>query len=144
MVGSQRVARETFVWSRIQHRNLHPLLGYRSQPQPQLISPWCHHGNLSDYLKANPDLSRLDKLTLVRPRSLFPQREKFDAALDRSIKQLMDSNISIHELLRYPMLISSQRTCLSTIGARRRSPISDLVGSCTVSTSHAGLQPARR
>ncbi|KIO27715.1 hypothetical protein M407DRAFT_72743, partial [Tulasnella calospora MUT 4182] len=60
-----RIAREAFVWSRIQHRNLHPLLDYHSQPRPRFISPWCRHGNLMDYIRANPSLSRLDKLQLI-------------------------------------------------------------------------------
>ncbi|KIO16631.1 hypothetical protein M407DRAFT_85788, partial [Tulasnella calospora MUT 4182] len=56
---------EIFVWSQTKHSNLHPLLGYRSLPRPQLISPWCRHGNLTVYLQANPDLSRCDKLRLI-------------------------------------------------------------------------------
>lgn len=62
----QRLRREVFVWSRTAHPNLHPLLGYRSQPRPRLISPWCRHGNLTHYIRNNPSLSRLDKLRLVR------------------------------------------------------------------------------
>ncbi|KIO28062.1 hypothetical protein M407DRAFT_72330 [Tulasnella calospora MUT 4182] len=57
--------REVFVWSQTTHPNLHPLLGYRSQPRPRLISPWCRHGNLTHYLRNNPGLSRLDKLRLI-------------------------------------------------------------------------------
>ncbi|KIO32986.1 hypothetical protein M407DRAFT_210413, partial [Tulasnella calospora MUT 4182] len=61
----QRVKREAFIWSRTEHANLHPFLGYRSQPRPSLISPWCRHGNLSDYLRASPGLPRVDKLILI-------------------------------------------------------------------------------
>ncbi|KAG8950904.1 hypothetical protein FRC04_006968, partial [Tulasnella sp. 424] len=60
-----RIKREVFVWSQITHPNLQPLLGYRLEPQPQLISPWRHHGNLEEYLRENPDLSRYDKLQLI-------------------------------------------------------------------------------
>ncbi|KAG9041017.1 hypothetical protein FS837_012818 [Tulasnella sp. UAMH 9824] len=60
-----RMKREVFVWRQMEHPNLHPLLGYRSQPQPQLISPWCRHGNLTCYLRKNPRLSRLAKLRLI-------------------------------------------------------------------------------
>ncbi|KIO32985.1 hypothetical protein M407DRAFT_65924, partial [Tulasnella calospora MUT 4182] len=52
-------------WRVITHPNLHPFLGYRSQPEPMLISPWCHHGNIADYLERKPGLSRLDKLRLI-------------------------------------------------------------------------------
>lgn len=65
--AEMRIGREASVWSRLQHPNIHPLLDYQSQPRPRSISPWCRHGNLSDYLEAHPSLSRLDKLTLVRP-----------------------------------------------------------------------------
>lgn len=60
-----RVKREAFIWSRTIHPNLHPFLGYRLLPRPRLISPWCRHGNLSDYLRASPGLPRLDKLNLI-------------------------------------------------------------------------------
>ncbi|KAG9041571.1 hypothetical protein FS837_012078 [Tulasnella sp. UAMH 9824] len=63
--ADSRLKREVFVWSQITHPNLHPILGYRSQPQPRLISPWCHHGNVKDYLRANPGLSKCDKLRLL-------------------------------------------------------------------------------
>ncbi|KIO32693.1 hypothetical protein M407DRAFT_66410, partial [Tulasnella calospora MUT 4182] len=59
------IKREVFVWSQTKHPNLHPLLGYRSRPQPRLISPWCSRGNLMDYLRENPGLSRRDKLRLI-------------------------------------------------------------------------------
>lgn len=61
-----RLKREIFVWSQTTHPNLHPLLGYRSVPQPRIISPWCRNGNLKDYLRATPGLARADKLRLVR------------------------------------------------------------------------------
>ncbi|KIO32988.1 hypothetical protein M407DRAFT_46371, partial [Tulasnella calospora MUT 4182] len=57
---------EAFIWSQTQHPNLHPFFGYRSEPRPRLISPWCRHGNLSDYLRASPGLPRLDKMILIR------------------------------------------------------------------------------
>ncbi|KIO22242.1 hypothetical protein M407DRAFT_51870, partial [Tulasnella calospora MUT 4182] len=56
---------EVTVWMQAKHRHIHPLLGYRSKPQPQLISPWCRHGNLTDYLRENPFLSRIEKLQLA-------------------------------------------------------------------------------
>ncbi|KIO28102.1 hypothetical protein M407DRAFT_72347 [Tulasnella calospora MUT 4182] len=61
----QRMKREVFIWSQTNHPNLHPLLGYRSEPKPRLISPWWRHGHLTHYLRENPGLSRLDKLRLI-------------------------------------------------------------------------------
>ncbi|KAG9048233.1 hypothetical protein FS837_000432 [Tulasnella sp. UAMH 9824] len=60
-----RIKREVFIWSRANHPNVHPFLGYRTVPQPMLVSPWCQHGNLSDYLRDNPNLARADKLKLI-------------------------------------------------------------------------------
>ncbi|KIO22245.1 carbohydrate-binding module family 1 protein, partial [Tulasnella calospora MUT 4182] len=65
----QRLKREVLVWTRVQHRNIHPLLGFWSQPSPRLISTWCRHGNLTDYLRSNPDLSRFEK-TIQAARGL--------------------------------------------------------------------------
>ncbi|KAG8954936.1 hypothetical protein FRC04_010420 [Tulasnella sp. 424] len=68
-----RMKREVLAWSQTTHPNLHPLLGYRSKPRPRLISPWCRHGNLTDYMLKNPGLSKLDKLRFIHQtgRALF-------------------------------------------------------------------------
>ncbi|KAG8917276.1 hypothetical protein FRC01_002567, partial [Tulasnella sp. 417] len=65
-----RFKRELIVWTQRIHPNLHPCLGYRLEPRPRLISPWCRHGNLTDYLSGNPDLSRVDKLRLIYQAAL--------------------------------------------------------------------------
>ncbi|KAG8984290.1 hypothetical protein FRB90_005426 [Tulasnella sp. 427] len=65
IIQVQRMKRETLVWTRAKHKNIHPLLGFRSQPDPRLISPWCRHGNLIDYLHSNETLSDAAKLTLI-------------------------------------------------------------------------------
>ncbi|KIO24141.1 hypothetical protein M407DRAFT_213258, partial [Tulasnella calospora MUT 4182] len=54
--------REVFIWTRLNHQNIHPILGFRSQPSAHLISNWCYHGNLAEYLRCNPQFSRLEKL----------------------------------------------------------------------------------
>ncbi|KAG8924561.1 hypothetical protein FRC01_011347 [Tulasnella sp. 417] len=61
----ERMMQEVLVWNQRKHPNLYPLLGYCSQPQPRLVSPWSRHGNLSNYLAANSGLSELDKLQLI-------------------------------------------------------------------------------
>ncbi|KAF9443788.1 kinase-like protein [Macrolepiota fuliginosa MF-IS2] len=53
-------ARETMVWSRLTHPNLLPFYGiYRSGDHLCLVSPWKEDGNISDYLKTNPEVARL-------------------------------------------------------------------------------------
>lgn len=76
----QRLKREAWVWGHVKHPNLHTILGYRSEPRPMLISPWYRHGDISDYLKKNPDLSRMDKLKLVRSRFITKARARYHFA----------------------------------------------------------------
>ncbi|KIO18272.1 hypothetical protein M407DRAFT_84128, partial [Tulasnella calospora MUT 4182] len=57
--------RELLAWSKAKHRHIHPLLGFRAKPEPQLISPWCSQGNLTNYLANNPELSSFTKLHLI-------------------------------------------------------------------------------
>ncbi|KAG8950781.1 hypothetical protein FRC04_007201 [Tulasnella sp. 424] len=59
-----RLKREVAVWTRLIHPNVHPLLGFRTRPEPCLISPWCQNGDLGDYLHNNPNVSRPDKIQL--------------------------------------------------------------------------------
>lgn len=61
----KRLKRERVVWKSVKHRNIHPLLGFRSWPSPRLVSGWCQHGNLADYLRNNPEISRQDKIQLI-------------------------------------------------------------------------------
>ncbi|KAG9037376.1 hypothetical protein FS837_001440 [Tulasnella sp. UAMH 9824] len=65
-----RMKRETLIWKRANHRNVHTFLGFRLAYEPQLISPWCSNGNLSDYLVFNPQLSTFNKLKLVHQSAL--------------------------------------------------------------------------
>ncbi|KAJ8695215.1 hypothetical protein PTI98_007828 [Pleurotus ostreatus] len=61
----QYLHRETFVWSTLKHPNILDLLGICSglnnstSRVPALISPYCPHGNLRDFLRLNPDTMRL-------------------------------------------------------------------------------------
>lgn len=65
-----RIKREALIWTRTTHRHIHPCLGYRVSDEPQLISPWCSHGNLSDYLTVTKDLTSREKLLLIRQAAL--------------------------------------------------------------------------
>ncbi|KAG5643099.1 hypothetical protein DXG03_001563 [Asterophora parasitica] len=52
--------REVLTWSRLDHPNVLPFLGaHRSQRNEfVLVSIWCNHGNVSDFLKEHPDHDR--------------------------------------------------------------------------------------
>ena len=64
---SQEFRKEAVMWKYLKHPNVLPFLGATIDP-PQLISVWVPGGNLSEYLKNNPDLGGPDRLRLVGVR----------------------------------------------------------------------------
>ena len=46
------------MWKRLEHHNIVPLLGITPTPL-QLISKWMPGGDLTEYIKKNPDADRL-------------------------------------------------------------------------------------
>jgi hypothetical protein len=57
------------MWSKVQHPNVLPLLGYAfcgDTGYPLIISEWMSNGTTSNYLKLNPSLSLATTLRLVR------------------------------------------------------------------------------
>ncbi|KAG8909655.1 hypothetical protein FRC00_009707, partial [Tulasnella sp. 408] len=65
-----RMKRETLIWARAKHPHVHTFLGFRLSDEPQLISPWCSQGNLNDYVARHGNLSRNEKLRLIRQAAL--------------------------------------------------------------------------
>ncbi|KAF4568326.1 hypothetical protein EYR36_010336 [Pleurotus pulmonarius] len=61
----QYLHRETLVWRTLRHPNILALLGICSgldnpmSPVPALISPYCPHGTLREYLQKHPETSRM-------------------------------------------------------------------------------------
>ena len=58
---SQDFCREAVVWKHMVHQNVVPLLGITISQQPQqfqLISDWMSGGDLSKYIRKNPDADR--------------------------------------------------------------------------------------
>jgi serine/threonine protein kinase len=47
------------VWKRLTHKNIVPLLGITPTPL-QLISDWMPGGDLTEYIKKDPNVGRLD------------------------------------------------------------------------------------
>ncbi|KAG8919666.1 hypothetical protein FRC01_001178, partial [Tulasnella sp. 417] len=63
----RRIIRETSIWARSEHPNVLPFLGYQViDGEPRLVSPWMNNGSLETYLKTRPNLSDVDKLTLLQ------------------------------------------------------------------------------
>ncbi|CAE6404284.1 unnamed protein product [Rhizoctonia solani] len=56
----KRAARELFYWSRMEHRNIHQLMGvivFKDQ-YLGMVSEWMENGHLHNYLKKHPDADR--------------------------------------------------------------------------------------
>ncbi|CAE6404251.1 unnamed protein product [Rhizoctonia solani] len=56
----KRAARELFYWSKLEHRNIHQLMGvivFKDQ-YLGMVSEWMENGNLYNYLQKHPDADR--------------------------------------------------------------------------------------
>ena len=48
------------MWRRISHPNIVPFLGVSNAPAPlSMVSEWMPNGNVRDFVRKNPDTSRL-------------------------------------------------------------------------------------
>ncbi|KAG9101920.1 Adaptor for signal transduction [Ceratobasidium sp. UAMH 11750] len=55
----KHAARELYVWSRLKHENILPLLGLAQyRDQMAMLSPWMDNGTLLDYIERNPTVDR--------------------------------------------------------------------------------------
>ncbi|CUA70584.1 Hypoxia up-regulated protein 1 [Rhizoctonia solani] len=55
----KRMMREIYAWSKLDHENVHKLLGVTiHQGQLGMVSEWMTNGNLRNYLSRNPDVDR--------------------------------------------------------------------------------------
>lgn len=56
-------ALEAIIWAHLRHKNILPFYGVflfgHMSPRLSLVSPWMEQGNLSDYLRRNPKISRI-------------------------------------------------------------------------------------
>ncbi|KAG8941835.1 hypothetical protein FRC04_004077 [Tulasnella sp. 424] len=62
----RRLGREVYIWQRLSHPRITPLLGYTrtarmiaDSERPSIISPWREFGNLDKYIKKNPGVDRI-------------------------------------------------------------------------------------
>jgi len=67
----QAFCQEAVIWKRLSHPNIVPLLGITLAP-PQLVSEWIPGGDLLHYIKAHPDVDRLE-LVGAHPIVLLPR-----------------------------------------------------------------------
>lgn len=61
-----RIKREAVIWRDVNHPNILQFLGYKEIGQfPSLVSPWCQHGNITEFIDKNPGLTDIKKLELL-------------------------------------------------------------------------------
>ena len=55
------------IWKRISHPNVVPFLGVSEVPTPLcMVSEWMPNGNVRDYVRINPEASRLQLVCRVK------------------------------------------------------------------------------
>jgi serine/threonine protein kinase len=71
LVSAQRLCREVFIWKRLSHPNILPLLGVSVSKNPlhfRIISEWMPNGNVMEYIGSNPEVNRLRLVSpVLRP-----------------------------------------------------------------------------
>jgi len=71
--STKQLCREVLIWKRLSHPNILPLLGVSWSKDPQyfrIISEWMPNGNVTGYIKSNPQTNRL---CLVSSTVHFPR-----------------------------------------------------------------------
>ncbi|KAJ1302981.1 hypothetical protein OPQ81_003273 [Rhizoctonia solani] len=59
--GLKRMMREIYTWSKLDHKNIHKLLGVTMfQGRLGMVSEWMTNGNLRDYLRRTPNVDRYE------------------------------------------------------------------------------------
>ena len=59
----QAMGKELYIWSRLKHRNVLPIIGFTldgNQKFPSLITEWMDNGTILDYLNKHPDVSNFE------------------------------------------------------------------------------------
>ena len=61
----QKLCREAIAWKYLQHPNILPLLGVTlAERQFAMVSEWMEDGNISDFIRENPDVNRNELVSL--------------------------------------------------------------------------------
>lgn len=61
----KRILDQMIKWTSLKHPNILPFLGYQWTDTPILVFSWCQNGNISQYIKARPEVDRLKLLVQV-------------------------------------------------------------------------------
>lgn len=57
----QRFCREVAIWKALRHPNVLTLVGVMmSEDRLVMVSEWMENGNINDFVKAHPDVNRLE------------------------------------------------------------------------------------
>lgn len=71
--STQRFSKEAVLWKFLRHPNVLPLIGVMvSECQFAMVSDWMENGNANEYVKANPDVDRLELVgSYIQPSFSF-------------------------------------------------------------------------
>lgn len=64
----QEFSQEVLVWSQLEHPNVLPFLGINMDLFPGrhcLVSPWCNHGSVINYLLLHPEVDKMQIVSYV-------------------------------------------------------------------------------
>ncbi|KAG8922757.1 hypothetical protein FRC01_013643 [Tulasnella sp. 417] len=64
-VELKRILEQMKKWTSLRDRNILPFIGYQWKDTPLLVFHWYKNGNISQYIKANPEVDRLKLLAQV-------------------------------------------------------------------------------
>ncbi|KAG8928266.1 hypothetical protein FRC01_006191 [Tulasnella sp. 417] len=64
-VELKRILEQMKKWTSLRDRNILPFIGYQWKDTPLLVFNWYKNGNISQYMKANPEVDRLKLLAEV-------------------------------------------------------------------------------
>lgn len=59
----QVIAKELYIWSRLEHRHILPIIGFTfggDEKFPSLITDWMENGTIIEYLNKHPEVSNLE------------------------------------------------------------------------------------
>jgi hypothetical protein len=71
----QRFCKEAVTWKTLRHPNVVPLIGVTmSETRFAMVSDWMVNGNINEFVKAHPDVNRLDLVSLSFKASLSSLR----------------------------------------------------------------------
>ncbi|KAG8919378.1 hypothetical protein FRC02_001714 [Tulasnella sp. 418] len=104
---NRRLLREMLIWSKLQHGNIVPFLGYAFDgDRPCMISPWYENGDVIKYVRQHPEM---DKSRLVREciDGLVYLHSRQPPVIHGDLKAVSNAASSYEYNIDYPSVLQS-------------------------------------